>query len=440
MIEMRRLLPVASVRRQARSLAVLDTNGKIVTRLRVDCPAASPPGRRRRRQAMSPRLTIIPIRGYARAFREARRFAARELELPECDSREIVLALAALGQVAGRYSSKLRIELDAGMRADSAAKTILRALHATIVDNEDGTRANLDSEFLHDFRVAVRRTRSCLSQLKSLFRPRGLGKFPKEFAWLARLTGPTRDLDVYLLKMEAYRKSLPKAVQRELEPLEEFLRERQAVEHERLATALVSKRYRALIRNWKRFIDTEVDETEAPVDAKRPILEVASERIGKCHRRVMKRGRAIGADVPAEKLHRLRIECKKLRYLLEFFASLYDPATLGALVRELKLLQDNLGDFNDLEVQQGALLDFAHQMQEEGSATVEMLMAMGRLREQLEERQDDERKRFAKRFARFSSRKNLARVLELLPATPGSQVGAEAEDPPAPRSGEGRES
>ena len=39
----------------------------------------------------------------------------------------------------------------------------------TLRINEDGVRKDLDSEFLHDFRVAVRRTRSALSQIKGVF-------------------------------------------------------------------------------------------------------------------------------------------------------------------------------------------------------------------------------------------------------------------------------
>ena len=54
------------------------------------------------------------------------------------------------------------------MRADIAAKYIFSHLLKTMKDNEPGTIADTDSEFLHDFRVAVRRTRAGLSQLKGV--------------------------------------------------------------------------------------------------------------------------------------------------------------------------------------------------------------------------------------------------------------------------------
>jgi CHAD domain-containing protein len=99
----------------------------------------------------------------------------------------------------------------------------------------------------------------------------------------------------------------------------------------------------------------------------------------------------------------LRIECKKLRYLLEFFRSLCHPDDVERVVKSLKRLQDNLGDFNDLQIQRETLKRFAEEMVAEGCATVESLMAMGRLVERLELRQAEERSRFTKRFAAFDA-------------------------------------
>jgi CHAD domain-containing protein len=57
-------------------------------------------------------------------------------------------------------------------------------------------------------------------------------------------------------------------------------------------------------------------------------------------------------------VHQLRIECKKLRYLMEFFAELI-PAEAGAvMLKMLRRLQNRLGEFNDASVQQQSLLDF----------------------------------------------------------------------------------
>jgi len=253
-----------------------------------------------------------------------------------------------------------------------------------------------------------------VGQFKGVFPRESVERFREEFAWIGALTGPTRDVDVYVLKMDDYRSTLPEAVQRDLRPLEEFLRRHQEIEQNKLAAGLDSSRYPDLIRHWREFLETPLPDDPTLPEAKRPIREVASERIARCFRRVLKKGRAIDDDSPPEKLHRLRIECKKLRYLLEFFRSLYEPHDVEPVVKSLKRLQDNLGDFNDLQIQRKTLERFAHEMVAEGCATVESLMAMGRLIERLEARQAEARSQFTKRFAAFDdlpTRERVARVI-----------------------------
>jgi CHAD domain-containing protein len=121
---------------------------------------------------------------------------------------------------------------------------------------------------------------------------------------------------------------------------------------------------------------------------------------------MVKRGRRIQDDTPGAALHDIRIRGKKLRYLLEFFRSLYPAEAVGQLVGELKRLQDNLGDLNDYQVQSRSLHGFAAEMAEEGSAPLRTQLAMGRLLAQFEAGQAAERGRFAKRFERFASREN----------------------------------
>jgi CHAD domain-containing protein len=66
----------------------------------------------------------------------------------------------------------------------------------------------------------------------------------------------------------------------------------------------------------------------------------------------------IGAETPDEAVHRLRIECKKLRYLMEFFAELIPKEEGSAMLRLLRRLQNRLGEFNDALVQQRSLMNY----------------------------------------------------------------------------------
>ena len=420
-IEMRRLLPVVELRLGGRTLRVLDGRDKTVVRLRLESGAAKvpgvPPEGDRRGTCGDPvplpdTLRVLPIRGYVKACRRAVFVLESQLGLEKVESSELDRALAAVGRQAQDYVSKVVIDLDPAMPAAEAAKAIHRSVLATIRRNEHGTRRDLDSEFLHDFRVAVRRTRSALSQIKGVYPEADLARFKVELKWLGGLTGHLRDLDVYLLKMDDYKADLPAAVHDDLAPLGEYLSDRQRREQGRTARHLGSRRYRALLEEWDRFLGEPADIEAAP-NAGRPIAEVASERIWKVYRRVIKKGKAIDDDTPAEAVHELRIECKKLRYLMEFFQSLYDADRLWRLIKALKLLQDNLGDFNDYEVQQGSLREFAEDMVSRQAAPAATLMAMGRLVEELENGQARERHQFGQRFAQFAKRKNqrLARDL-----------------------------
>ena len=77
-----------------------------------------------------------------------------------------------------------------------------------------------------------------------------------------------------------------------------------------------------------------------------------ADRIRRAHRRVLRQGRAITVGSPPERLARPAERCKELRYLLESFASLHDPVTHRRAVKDLKGLQDCLGEFQDGQVQQ----------------------------------------------------------------------------------------
>ncbi len=411
-LEMRRLLPLFSVEAQTETLHVLDSRRKTVARARLETITAHPAQGDGGTANLPVVIRAIPIRGYDKDFATLCRLLD-EKGLEPLVEDEFTLATTAIGLQPAGYTRKLDLRLDPAERSDEALRTILKRLLQVIQQNEPGVRSNLDSEFVHDFRVAVRRTRSALSQLKGVLPPEAVAHFKTEFSWLGKITGPTRDLDVYLLKMPLYRASLPAHLGADLDPLNEFLLRHQQIEHRDLVELLNTQRYQSLLANWRSFLEQPFSEDSERPEAATPILALASRRIWHSWRRVLKKGTAIDSDSPAAALHRLRIECKKLRYLLEFFRSLYPDKQMQPLIDALKRLQDNLGDFNDLEIQQETLKQFAQTMLAEKIGTGSSLMAMGRLVERLEHRQTEERQIFHKRFARFANRQNRQRFKTL---------------------------
>ncbi len=416
-ITVRRLLPRIEIETKTNRLEILDENKIVACVQLIQTRVTDPEANNDQSTALAPKLQVTASGGgHPATLRRITRYLEYDLGLDPAMPETLQEALEIIGHKPGFYRSKPKISLAPNMNAGEAALVICRTLFDTMRANEAGIRRDLDMEFLHDFRVAGRRTRAVLALIGKVFEPQFRDYFREEFKWLGSVTGPVRDLDVHLLHMSDYRASLPEATSKDLAPLGQYLRRHRSAERRRLTAALRSKRYRALLETWR----TQLDDSDASVlvghIAQKPVTEVASKRIWQAYCRVEKRANAIGPDTPAEALHKLRIECKKLRYLLELFYSLYDANGIDPLLKALKRLQENLGDFNDLVVQEAALRRIAHEMEQEKLATVDCLLAMGQLLGELIWRQHRERRRFAKCFARFNKPRNQKRFRQAFKA------------------------
>jgi CHAD domain-containing protein len=422
LVEMRELLPLVLITSRVHTLRVLNRHDKTVARVAFEENSARRPDGVRS-FALDRRAVVMPVKGYQKSCKQLVK-ALEGLGLSPAGDDLVLTALARAGHTPGGYTPRLDLHLEDGMRADQATRRILLRLLDILEANEAGTRTGADTEFLHDFRVAVRRTRSALTQIKGVLPLRTLNHYTSEFAWLGQITTPVRDLDVYLLNFDAYRASLPASAQADIEPLRDFLGRRRNIEHQILVKALDSVRYRRLINNWREFLGRAVPKRSRLPNATRPVLEVACERIWRVYQRTLSEGRAIGADTPAEAIHELRKTCKKLRYLMEFFQSLFPPRRIKSPINALKALQDNLGIYQDCAVQIATLKQFSHQMAAEDIAPPDTLLAMGMLIEELERRQQAAHEEFADKFGDFDSSVNHAHYRQLF--TGCIPAGAEA--------------
>jgi len=299
------------------------------------------------------------------------------------------------------------------MRTDQALKLILLHSLRVMEANEAGIVEDRDWECLHDFRVALRHSRVLLGQIKQLFPRRITRRFASGLKWLGSSTGPTRDLHVYLLKFDSYRARLPAAMRPQLEPLHQFLEIRRQREHRALIETLRSPRYNALKTAWRTFLQAPVPQHSRLSNAAVSVKQTADSHIWKACRKVIKQGRALGRRCPDKQLHQLRIACKKLRYLLEYFEPLYPAKKLNPLISSLKRLQNVLGDFQDLSVQIAALKRMQQQMRDENLLTEQTHQAMDLLAARFREQKQDLREKFVRQFALFSDDKNRLRYRNL---------------------------
>jgi CHAD domain-containing protein len=257
------------------------------------------------------------------------------------------------GTAGGVVAAKVDVALAHDQRADAAAAAVLRRLLAVIVEDTEGSISGEDDEFLHQYRIAVRRSRTVQRQLAGVFPPLALPGFRSEFRWLQQATGDARDLDVYLHDLDELRDLLPPRFHDDLEPLRQVLEQRLVAARAAMEDALRSRRATDLLADWDRLLESLV---ELPLDdrpdAARTIGALAGARIRRVYGRIVSMGRAITPGSPAEDYHELRKKGKELRYLLELFGvKLFDPEVTAPFIRSLKAVQEVLGRHQDREIQ-----------------------------------------------------------------------------------------
>jgi CHAD domain-containing protein len=242
-----------------------------------------------------------------------------------------------------------------------------------------------------------------------------LDRFKRDFRELGQYSNRLRDFDVYLHNKEQYLSMLPENLRQGLDPFFMELRKERENELIRFVELLRSDFYRLLVSDWESFLvsDAAHEAARTLINAEEPVITLAQTFIWRRYKRIMKVGAKIDNNFPDEKLHRLRIQCKKLRYLLEFFASLFPSDEITLLTKQLKQFQDNLGEFNDLSVQQNTLKEYLDTIDPKSNQAILVAAAIGGLITNLNMRQQHVRAEFSDQFRLFGQKKNTKLVKQL---------------------------
>jgi CHAD domain-containing protein len=409
----RALLPIVHAVSTASVTRLLNADGKTVARLVAEHVTVTAPSQPATTAELAPRLAVTEVRGYPGQARKAAALLAGVPGVAPASQSTFIAALTALGRHPADYSSSISAEITAQLPAPVAVARLLLRLLDTLESNVDGVLRDIDTEFLHDLRVAVRRTRSAVKLLGAVLPDELAEHYKAEFKWLGDVTTPVRDLDVHLLGFDAMAGGVEAASPADLEPLRAFLVRRRAREVRRLAAALRGPRFRAIADDWRKAL-LELRDNSGPRRRRLTATALALSTTGRAFRRIAAQGGAITPDSPPESLHDLRKRAKELRYLLEFFAPVHDPVAYRKVVGDLKQLQDCLGDFQDSEVQRGEISSLAEAMLAERAAPAATLLAMGEIAAKLARSQVQARGEFAARFARFAGPAGQERVRVLL--------------------------
>jgi CHAD domain-containing protein len=392
-VEMRALLVRARLDRRVRVLDVLDGERKTVVRLSLSAPAVL--GGDGAVTLLPARLRASALRGYEDELAQVCERLEGELGWSPASQPLLDEAIHRAGLDPAGASTRVAVALTPEMAGAQAVAAVLGRLREVAELNLHGTLEDIDTEFLHDLRVAVRRSRAVTRELRGVFDPEALAHLRTELRWLQQVTSSLRDLDVQLLDWEGYLALVEPTLAGALAPVHDEIaaRRRQALALTR--RALRSERAAALFAAW--------DRTGGGPDDQVAIADLAGVRIAKLYRRMVRWGRAITDDSPAEELHELRKQGKELRYLLELFGGLYPAEAVRPLVRTLKRLQDVLGRHQDRSVQVELLRSLAPEVAGRPGGT-DALVAMGALCQRLLDDEHAARRQFAEVFAPFAER------------------------------------
>lgn len=238
------------------------------------------------------------------------------------------------------------IALERGFTAADAFHEIIHECADQIATNAEMVRSADGMDPTHQLRIGLRRLRSALWLLSRFTANDEVRRLDGEAAWLAAEAGRLRDLETM------YAAAAKLADAHGDEPGLRLVARRLAAlaseERASLRNATRTARVHSLILDAMRFAESRGWETgdADPMRRESPALDVAGEALSRCWRNVRRKARKI-ETLNVEERHALRKQLKKLRYAIEFFATLYDDRKVDRTVRRLRRLQDVFGEVND---------------------------------------------------------------------------------------------
>jgi CHAD domain-containing protein len=240
-----------------------------------------------------------------------------------------------------------------------AVRKILRSQFQVMVDSEAGSRKGKNIEAVHDMRVATRRMRAAFRLFGGYFEPKAIADFQKDLRTTGRALGAVRDLDVFNREAQIYLDTLAEDRRNGLDPLFQQWEKERRQARKALIAWLDSKRYRRFAARFSAFLETEgAGATPAPAGlvTRQQVKHVLSSSVWGLYEAVRAYETVIPGAPPATH-HALRIDCKFLRYGLEFFEEVLGPGA-AALITDVIGIQNHLGDLQDAEVASRLLADF----------------------------------------------------------------------------------
>lgn len=213
-----------------------------------------------------------------------------------------------------------------------------------------GMLTTRDHEYIHQYRVSLRRLNSLIKAFQPVLPERFKDKWSKRFKELTHITGDLRDLEVIQSRIfEPMLKARHPAIQQHTSLALTALN---TIKPE-AAAHIQQLRYGGPVLLLARdLIDLNMD------DFPKNLTRFAENRLSELHKRASKQLAKLTKNPNPENAHSYRIALKHLRYTCEFFTPLFDNSKMLEHAKELAELQDSLGFINDFYVSMDRMKDW----------------------------------------------------------------------------------
>jgi CHAD domain-containing protein len=413
LIEFRALLPLLAIKRAVRTVKFLDAQDKTVC---IGFYEKNNIARDHLHKRFKPLFSITPLQGYTQWVDPISTWiqsnGGRKIE-----AGFYYRALQKVGILPDQHLLKSAGRFAGVTPVLRAIQIILQQQWIILERNEEGIQKDIDTEFLHDFRVAVRRMRSLIGNLKSYLEVAVHSRAEKDFTFLIKLTNLRRDLDIFLHKQSGYLQFLPPRHRRAIVPFFDYLKTRREKEQKKIVRFLMSAEYKSIKLYWKNLIQGK--SVHFRKMGKRPvkIQTVIPPLILRRYKKTVRLNQNLPDNPPDEFLHRVRIACKKLRYILEFFqyADMLRPAK--TIIKKLRNLQDTLGEYNDLRLQQQRVYRYLQSLERQGKSLPATVKALQYLGNRLQHQKYELQVIFREQFTDFCQPAWQRKITEMLNST-----------------------
>ncbi|WP_249291623.1 CHAD domain-containing protein [Campylobacter curvus] len=226
------------------------------------------------------------------------------------------------------------------IKAADALRVLFFKILKIIEDHKSGYLKGGDDEALHQLRVNLRKTRSLLKSFEGVFDERVSGFFSEKFKILANSTNKKRDLDVFLEFLKT---------QKNADELVYLVSKARDVEHENVKKHLNDESNTDFLREWELFLAEESDFYKAKL-ANAALARLAAYRIRSQLVSIERKIWVLSDESVNENFHKIRIDFKRLRYVLESFSGVFEIAGFKKYQNRLKLMQELFGELQDRDV------------------------------------------------------------------------------------------